>query len=206
MRFFGPKVGCAAGVVCILAVSSAEANIVFCNEFPAEVWVAIAYQQEDGSWLSRGWLSVETGKCYPFDTAIHVKTFYFRGESKPYHHQRSAWGSGKDFAVWENNNFQYYNADQRVLNSTLKSFTKGPEAKGDSISATVTFPAEGGTLITGPSDAPATDYYVSKDVATQRCTVVDTKPDGKTAVTVGASSFRTRAEAFMAAAQDGSCK
>jgi uncharacterized membrane protein len=76
----------------MLAASSAKANIVFCNEFPAEVWVAIAYQQEDGSWLSRGWLSVETGKCYPFDTAIHVKTFYFRGESKTYHHQKSVWG------------------------------------------------------------------------------------------------------------------
>jgi len=59
MRFFGSKLGCAAGVVCMLAASSAKANIVFCNEFPAEVWVAIAYQQEDGSWLSRGWLSVE---------------------------------------------------------------------------------------------------------------------------------------------------
>ena len=68
MRFFGSKLGCAAGVVCLLAASSAKANIVFCNECPAEVWVAIAYQQEDGSWLSRGWLSVETGKCYPFDT------------------------------------------------------------------------------------------------------------------------------------------
>ena len=82
MRFFASKLGCAAGVICVLAASSAKANIVFCNEFPAEVWVAIAYQQEDGSWLSRGWLSVETGKCYPFDTAIHVKTFYFRGETR----------------------------------------------------------------------------------------------------------------------------
>ena len=147
MRFFGSKLGCAAGLVCLLAASSAKANIVFCNEFPAEVWVAIAYQQEDGSWLSRGWLSVETGKCYPFDTAIHVKTFYFRGESKTYHHQKSVWGNGKDFAVWENDNFQYYNADQRVLNSSLKGFTKGPDAKGNSISATVTFPAEGGTHV-----------------------------------------------------------
>ena len=41
--------------------------------------------------------------------------------------------------MWENSN-----ADQRVLNSSLKGFTKGPDAKGDSISATVTFPAEGG--------------------------------------------------------------
>jgi uncharacterized membrane protein len=131
----------------MLAVSSAKADIVFCNEFPTPVWVAIAYQQEDGSWLSRGWLSVEKGSCHPFDTAIHVKTFYFRGESRPYHHKEYVWGSGKDFAVWENDNFQYYNADQRVLRSSLKSFTKAPESNSDAISATVTFPAEGGTTV-----------------------------------------------------------
>ena len=33
----GSKLGCAAGVLCMLAASSAKANIVFCNEFPAEV-------------------------------------------------------------------------------------------------------------------------------------------------------------------------
>jgi hypothetical protein len=137
-------VACTAGVICILAASAAKADILFCNKFPAEVWVAIAYQQKDGSWLSRGWLSVETGNCYPFDTAIRVKTFYFRGESRPYHDKTYSWGSGKDFAVWEKDNFQYYNADHRVLKSTLKSFTKAPDADGDEISATVTFPEDGG--------------------------------------------------------------
>ena len=55
MRFFASKLCCAAAVICVLAASSAKASIVFCNEFPAEVWVAIAYQQE---------------------------TFYFRGETR----------------------------------------------------------------------------------------------------------------------------
>ena len=66
----GSKLGCAAGVLCMLAASSAKANIVFCNEFPAEVWVAIAYQQEDGSWLSRGWLSAVT---FPAEGGTHVE-------------------------------------------------------------------------------------------------------------------------------------
>jgi uncharacterized membrane protein len=136
---------CAASL--LLTVSTAKADIIFCNKFPADVWVAIAYQQKDGSWLSRGWLSVETGNCYEFDTAIRVKTFYFRAESKPYHHKTYFWGSGKDFAVWEKDNFQYYGADQRVLKSTLKSFTKAPDADGDEISATVTFPEDGGSLV-----------------------------------------------------------
>jgi uncharacterized protein DUF1036 len=147
MRLFRSKVACAACVVCTLAVSTAKADIVFCNKFPVEVWVAIAYQQKNGSWLSRGWLSVETGNCYAFDTAIRVKTFYFRGESRSYHHKTYSWGNGKDFAVWERDNFQYYDADQRVLNSTLKSFTKAPDAAGDEISATITFPEDGGSLV-----------------------------------------------------------
>jgi Protein of unknown function (DUF1036) len=135
-------------LVCISVASAADADITFCNKFPAEVWVAIAYQQKNGSWLSRGWLSVETGNCYAFDTQIRVKTFYFRGERRPYRHKTYFWGSGKDFAVWENSNFQYYEADQRVFKSVpLKGFTKSPDANGDEISATITFPEDGGGSI-----------------------------------------------------------
>jgi uncharacterized membrane protein len=144
MHLFRSSAACLAGMVCLLASSTADADIIFCNRFPTEVWVAIAYQQKDGSWLSRGWLSVETGQCSAFDTAIRVKTFYYRAESKPYHHRTNFWGLGKDFAIWERDNFQYYGADQRVLKSTLKPFTKAPDANGDEISVTITFPEDGG--------------------------------------------------------------
>ena len=146
------KTVCEATLALVIAMSSAKADIVFCNKFAHTVFVAIAYPQADGSWISRGWLELATGQCNTFDSAIVVKTFYFRGETNPYRnaaHQRfvHSWGEGKNFAVWEPDNFQYYDAEKRVLGSTLKPFTQGRETAGDDVSATVVFPADGGSPI-----------------------------------------------------------
>ena len=143
----------AAAAASLAAMSSANAGIVFCNQFAQTVFVAIAYPQDGGSWMSRGWLEVATGECDAFDTAIRVKTFYFRGMTDPYRnaaHQRvtEVWGKGRDFAVLEEDNFQFYDAEKQVLKSTLKPFTQGPETDGDAVSATVTFPADGSGTIT----------------------------------------------------------
>jgi uncharacterized membrane protein len=133
-------------------IGSAAAGITFCNEFPAIVWVAIAYPQDGGGWLSRGWLEIGQGDCYPFDTALHVSSFYYRAISKPYRDARGrrsieTWGNGKSFAVWERDNFQYYNAEGRVLNSTLENFSLGADNLTDASNLSVTF-KEGGTTIT----------------------------------------------------------
>jgi hypothetical protein len=136
----------------VLPIAPARADIVFCNEFGHVVNVAIAYPQADGTFISRGWLSLSPGDCAPFDTALRVKTFYFRGESERYRdangkNSRYFWGKGRSFAMWERDNFQYYNAEERVLNSTLQEFTAGPEAESGDVSAKVTF-SEGGSIIT----------------------------------------------------------
>ncbi|HLH10335.1 MAG TPA: DUF1036 domain-containing protein [Methylovirgula sp.] len=132
------------------AASGAKADITFCNKFGRLVYVAIAYPQSDGSFISRGWMSLSDGNCAQFDTAIHVKTFYFRGESEWYreggHRSREIWGKGDKFAIWENDNFQYYDAQQQVLNSTLVEFTHGPEAENGDVSTTVTFTDHGSTM------------------------------------------------------------
>jgi hypothetical protein len=123
---------------------AASGEITFCNKTPHSVFVAIAYQQSDESWMSRGWLSVDADKCYDFDTAIRVRTFYFRGESTyQVHHTREVWGKGKEFDIWENSNFQYYSADQKVSKARFVEFTKAPDASSDAITATVTFTADG---------------------------------------------------------------
>jgi len=152
-----PRRVCAVAMLAFLAAaSSARADIVFCNNFPHTVFVAIAYPQTNGTWLSRGWLEVATGQCGVFDTAIRVKTFYFRAMTDPVptgggKSTTYIWGKGANFAVWEKDNFQYYDAEKRVLNSTLEEFSKGPDAEGDSVSCTVTIPADGsGTVITTP--------------------------------------------------------
>jgi uncharacterized membrane protein len=141
---------CAIGVVCLLASPSARAraDIVFCNNFPHLVYVAIAYPQQDGSWISRGWLNVDTGQCTEFDSAVKVKAFYYRGESVPYRdggrQVKTTWG-GNDaqFAIWEDSNFNYWDAQTQVLDSSLAGFIKGAETTGDAISATVSFDADG---------------------------------------------------------------
>lgn len=141
-----------AAAACLFGAGSADADIIFCNNFGHAVNVAIVYPQSDGSFISRGWLNLGEGDCAPFDTAIHVKTFYFRAESERYRdangrRTRYFWGKGQKFAMWENDNYQYYNAQQRVLKSTLQEFSQGPEADNGDVSATVTF-TEGGTITT----------------------------------------------------------
>jgi uncharacterized membrane protein len=73
-----------AVLACLLAGPSARADITFCNQFPHLVYVAMAYPQNGGSWISRGWISLKTGECSLFDPALRVKTFYYRGESAAY--------------------------------------------------------------------------------------------------------------------------
>ena len=81
---------CEATLALVIAMSSAKADIVFCNKFAHTVFVAIAYPQGDGSWISRGWLELATGQCNTFNSAIVVKTFYFRGETNPSQECRSS--------------------------------------------------------------------------------------------------------------------
>jgi uncharacterized membrane protein len=138
----------AVGATCLLANPGARADIIFCNNFAHSVYVAIAYQQQDGSWVSRGWLSVDTGQCSEFDSAIRVKTFYYRAESVPFRDKgremTNSWGIGDTkFAIYENSNFNYWNAQTKILNSTLASFAKSLETTEDAISVTVTFDADG---------------------------------------------------------------
>ncbi len=151
---------CAVGMTCLLAIPTARADIVFCNKFAHTVYVAIAYPQQDGSWISRGWIALDTGECSEFDSAIRVKTFYYRGQTAQYREGRkqvrTVWSSGDTkFAMWEKDNFNYWNAQTKVLNSTLAVFSKVGEATGDAISVTVTFEADGIQTTTTIKNPPA---------------------------------------------------
>ena len=142
----------------LLAASTAQAgsgDITFCNEFPHDIRVAVAYLQTDvNSMLTRGWLKIETGKCYIFDTGLRVQSFLYHAESDPYREGRrrvrTVWGSGKDLAV-RDGNFQSYEAEKKWSGMRFAGFTKGGESTGEPITATVTFLAEGGSNVTIPS-------------------------------------------------------
>jgi hypothetical protein len=146
---FAPRAcGYAVGLACLAAIPSARADIIFCNKFPHVVSAAIAYPQDEGSWISRGWVVLQIGECSQFDTALRVKTFYYRGETAAYRDNsgkniRSSWGAGMKFAILENQNFNYWNAQNKVLNSSLAEFNKGADFSNEAVSVTVTFGADG---------------------------------------------------------------
>ena len=137
------------------AAYAVEGEITFCNEFPHKVYVAIAYLQTDvNNYLTRGWLDIETGKCYVFDTAIRVQTFYYHAESDSYKEGKNKvkmnWGKGQQFAV-RDTNFQSYNAEKKYSGMYLAEFSQGPVSTGGPLTTTVTFTADGRSLTVVPA-------------------------------------------------------
>jgi hypothetical protein len=57
-----------------------------------------------------------------------------------------------------------------------------------------------GLLVFAVSPALAAEFYVALEPGTKYCKIVDTKPDGKTMIMIGASSYATKAEAKAARA------
>ena len=139
--------------------SAAEGEITFCNEFAHKVYIAIAYLQTDyNNHLSRGWLNVETGKCYAFDTALRVETFYYHAESDPYKEGRDKvkmnWGKGTQFAV-RDGNFQSYNAEKKYSGMHFVEFSKGPVSSGAPLTAIVTFLEDASVRMVVPAQPAA---------------------------------------------------
>jgi hypothetical protein len=149
MRNAFSRLGCLlVGSACLLAAPVARADVQFCNKFAHTVFVAIAYPQDNQSWISRGWLDIETGNCAKFDTALRLTTFYYRGESATYRdlagrNVSTSWGSGTKFSIWENDNFNYWNAQKQVLKASLAEFSRGAEGLAEGAAVTVTFEADG---------------------------------------------------------------
>ncbi|MBI2718074.1 MAG: hypothetical protein HY245_15755 [Rhizobiales bacterium] len=52
----------------------------------------------------------------------------------------------------------------------------------------------------------ATSYWVAKDAATKKCSVVEKKPDGKTMMLIGKAKYKTMADANKAMAAAADCK
>jgi uncharacterized membrane protein len=136
-----------------------EGEITFCNEFPQRVSIAIAYLQTDvNNHLTRGWLNVGSGKCYVFDTAIRVSTFYYRAESETYKDGKDKvkmnWGNETDFAV-RDGDFQVYAAEKKYSGTRLVKFSKGPVSTGAPLTCTVTFLADGRSMTVVPGNKGA---------------------------------------------------
>jgi len=146
MRKLAAFVLAAAGFA---AAGEAQAGIEFCSSFPHKIFVAIAYSQDGQFWISRGWLELDNGDCSEFDASLHPATIYYRGESETYRNAKgvsvsTVWsGTGHKFAIWENDNFNYWSANQKVLNSTLVDFSLAADGLEPGGSVRVTFEADG---------------------------------------------------------------
>lgn len=142
---------CALGA--LLAPLPAGAVVSFCNEFDHAIWVAIAYPQANDTWLSRGWLALDPHDCAPFDTALRLHSIYYRAESVAYKNAkgkkvRYSWGEDRKFAMWEDDNFNYWGAEKKVLNSTLELFSAGPTTDDENgLDVTIVF-REGSVITT----------------------------------------------------------
>jgi uncharacterized membrane protein len=128
-----------AGIVMIglLAAAPARSEVQFCNQFETTVFVAIAYQQNKDVWVSRGWLELKPNVCAPFDTALHMSSFYFRGETDDYRDvvtgktTNYSWGRDRQFATYTDDNFNFWNADRKLTDTTLGWFSRGPDLSED---------------------------------------------------------------------------
>ncbi|CAN5265646.1 hypothetical protein BH10PSE9_BH10PSE9_09040 [soil metagenome] len=147
------QLGCVALGLGLIAASPASAVVTFCNDFQHAIWVAIAYPQKDGSFLSRGWLALDPQHCGPFDTALKLNALYYRAESVTYKDAkgkkvRYSWGKDRKFALWEDDNFNYWGAEAKVLNSRLELFSAGTTTDDeDGLDITLTF-KEGSVITT----------------------------------------------------------
>ena len=136
-----------------------EGDMTFGNEFPHRVSIAIAYLQTYApNHLTRGWLNVGTGKCYVFDTALRVSTFYYHAKSEPYKEGKKKfkmkWGTETDFAV-RDGHFHLYTAEKKYSGMYLVKFSKGPVSTGAPLTCTVTFLADGRSMTVVPGNKGA---------------------------------------------------
>lgn len=146
---------------CTAPVSPSKAggkltDIKICNKFPKTIYFAIAYQQKQGYWLSRGWLKVSTGVCYYFDTQLRLSDFYFRAQTEEFHQNGQStvdsWGNKgpRSFCIDNNvlHTFNDWAADTlsgcSTANARFQSFQEGVNFSPDTdVSYTVTFQADG---------------------------------------------------------------
>lgn len=104
-------------------------------------------------YLARGWMHIETGKCFVFDTALRVRTFYYHAMSEPYKEGKKKfvwkWGADKQFAVREAH-FHFYNAEKKFSGMYFAEFSQGPVSTRGPLACTVTFLEDGGSLTVVP--------------------------------------------------------
>ena len=64
----------------------------------------------------------------------------------------------------------------------------------------------GALIVAFAAPALAAEFYVAQNAADKKCSVVEAKPDGKTATMIGKTSYKSKDEADKALKAAAECK
>jgi len=104
--------------------SQALAKIQFCNKFQHPIFIALAYQQ-NGGWVTDGWIQVDTDKCLIDSNHPDLTSFYYYGETNVFDKKRWTWGNKREFSVKDDDGFTLRNADTQQPGARFVKFS-GP--------------------------------------------------------------------------------
>jgi uncharacterized membrane protein len=135
----------AAGLVLgTCAVSTAQADVTFCNKINAPLFVSVAYN-ENGEWISQGWEKIDPGSCRADPFELHVSQFFFRAETD----WINVAGGRKVQHTWAdadgvrlsvvNPSFTFHHADVQQRGSRLAAFSSSIRTETGEVSETITF-------------------------------------------------------------------
>jgi len=105
--------------------SVALAKIQFCNNFEHPIFVALAFQQ-NGEWITEGWLEVDVNKCVIDPKHPDVTSFYYYGETNTFDKSQWSWGKDKEFSV-KDDDFTLHGADKSQPGARFVKFS-GPHS------------------------------------------------------------------------------
>lgn len=153
----------------LLAMSGSQAlaAIKFCNNFEHQVQFAVAFQDQ-GGWVSEGWISVAPNACQTDSKHADLTEFYWRGETDWIKTKggRTQWSWGKDrqFSV-KDGSFAFKNSDQKLKGAHLVGFIGPVKINAPSIAVTLTIVDAKGTMTEIASEAAS----VQSDPDYQAC-------------------------------------
>jgi len=94
----------------LVAAAPAKAGLKFCNKSnQGTVYIALAYPADETSWTTKGWLTLEQGKCGNFieDKLTNRYFYYFAESDKDY-----SWKGTHPFCV-SSKRFNFANASKQ---------------------------------------------------------------------------------------------
>lgn len=152
MKSFAP-IGLA--IAATLVPGAAIAEVTVCNEIPAAIHVAFAYQN-NGAFTAEGWWTVASNACQDVPFTLQGDTLYYTAHSDSYRDGRDTkhqhWGNKLQLYVG-NRNFTFSEADKSRRGAKPEMFSsasRSQQQEGMDLLITVFFKPGGTTVSMSP--------------------------------------------------------